>query len=69
MSVGELERPVAKKPDTTVRIDAETAELIRLAAAMKRTSIGEYLRSVVLPIARRDISVEAKKLAKGDKPE
>jgi hypothetical protein len=69
MATDLLERPVAKKPDTTLRADAETADVIRKASSLKGMSIVEYLRVVVLPIARRDLMAEAKKLTKGEKPE
>jgi predicted HicB family RNase H-like nuclease len=71
MSVGLLEPEVgkAKKGDTTVRIDADTAEAIRKAATLKGLSIGEYIRIAFLPIVKRDLVTEGKKLARGDKPE
>ncbi len=56
---------VAKQSES-IRIDAETAEAVRLAASLKKKSMTEYLRDIVLPIARRDIRTEARKLAKGD---
>jgi uncharacterized protein (DUF1778 family) len=65
MVVAELERPVAKKNDTSVRLDFETAEVLRKVAALKGVSIGEFLRAVVLPIAKRELLAEAKKITRG----
>lgn len=59
---------VAKKAET-MRVDADMAELVRKAAALKGKTIIEYLRDIVVPLATRDIQVEAKKLVRKEKPE
>ena len=46
----------AKNTETTLRADAETARMIRAAASLRGLSIAEYLREVMLPIARKDVS-------------
>ena len=71
MSVGLLENPVAKakKFDTSVRADSETAEAIKKVATLKGLTIAEYLRASFLPIVKRDLVSEGKKLMKGDKSE
>lgn len=72
MTVGLMEQPVAKQKksqDSSIRADAETADLIKKAATLKGLTIAEYLRTSFLPIVRRDLVAEGKKLARGDKPE
>lgn len=62
MSTELVEPPVAtKNSETTLRADAETASVIRAAAALKGMSIAEYLRVEVLPIARKTISDAAER--------
>lgn len=67
MSVG-MELPMAKKKDTSIRVDYETAEIIRKASTLKDMSIMDYLREIVLPIARRDLMTEAKKITESPAP-
>lgn len=62
------ERPVAKAKDTTIRVHMDTAELLRQVAAMRRTSVAEYLASIVEPIAQRDLVAEAEKITRSAKP-
>lgn len=65
MSVGELERAVAKKAgDTTLRVDMETAEILRKVSVLKGVSVGDFLRAVVLPIAKKELMNEARKITK-----
>ena len=66
MSIGLVERAMVKrpKPSETIRVSAEMAEAVRLAAALNKISIMEYLDTAVLPIARRDYMNAAKKLSK-----
>lgn len=63
-----MERPVAKPKDTTIRVHMDTAELLRQVAAMRRTSVAEYLASIVEPIAQRDLVAEAEKITRSAKP-
>ena len=62
MATAELDFPMAKKKDTSIRVDHETAELIRKASTLKNMSIMDYLRDVMVPIARRDLMAEARKI-------
>lgn len=69
MTTDVLELPVpAKNTETTLRADAETASVIRAAAALKSMSIAEYLRAEVLPIARKAISDAASNFPKAGQP-
>ena len=68
MATAELDFPMAKKKDTSIRVDQETAELIRKASTLKDMSIMDYLRQIVTPIARRDLMAEAKKLTDSPPP-
>jgi uncharacterized protein (DUF1778 family) len=69
MSVDLMEPPaVAKNAETTLRADAETASVVRRAAALKGLTIAEYLREIVLPIARRDLVSEAEKITRESRP-
>ncbi len=67
MSALVMEPDVAKKRDTTIRLDIETAELLRQVAALRKVSIGEYLASVIEPIAQRDLLAEAEKITRSAK--
>lgn len=52
-----MDKPVAaKNSETTLRADAMTASVIRAAAALKKMSIAEYLKTEVLPIAQKTVS-------------
>ena len=62
MSALLLDQTVAKKRDTTIRCDMDTAELLRQVAALRKQSIADYLASVVVPIAERDLYTEAEKI-------
>jgi hypothetical protein len=60
----------AKRQETSIRLDVETAEAIKKAAILKGfASIGDYVRASFMPVVRRDLVSEGKKLAKGEKPE
>ena len=54
MTTETLERPVAKRSDTPVRIDNEVLEECRLAAAGLKKSLSEYISDVLRPIAKGD---------------
>jgi len=62
-----MERPVAKPKDTTIRVHMDTAELLRQVAALRRTSVADYLASVIEPIAQRDLVAEAERIARNAK--
>jgi len=62
-----LDSPVAaKNTETTLRADAETASVIRAAAALKGLTIAAYLRAEMLPVARKLISDTASTFPKPD---
>lgn len=71
MSVDLMEPTVAKekKPDTSIRIRLGSAEAIKKAATLKGMTIAEYFDDALMPVIKRDLIAEGKKLARGDKPE
>ena len=67
-----LERPMAKRNDVPVKVDADVVRVAKIAAAYKGLSLAEYLSETLRPIVFRDVESEHAKVAgakKGKKPE
>jgi hypothetical protein len=64
MSTVLAERPMAKRNDVPVKIDAEVLAMARIASAYKGVSLAEYLSESLRPIAMRDIDESHARLAK-----
>ena len=61
----ETAEPMARKSqDTSIRVDAEFAALLRRAAGIRGLSIGEYAKEVIQPLVERDLIAEAEKITK-----
>jgi hypothetical protein len=67
--------PVSKKRsesrrfNTLVRLDDGLVERAKKVAALRGITLGDYLTDTLRPIVDRDLSKEAKKLAKEEGPE
>ena len=55
MSALTLDRPMTKRNDVSVKVDADVVEACRLAATYQGKSLAEYLSETLKPIAERDI--------------
>ena len=68
MSVDLLERPMARREDTPVRISNVALAKIRIAAAYVGKTLSEYISEAMIPIAEQDIEREHAKLSPKPKP-
>ena len=50
--------PMAKRKDTTVKLDQEIAAIARMVASSKGISLAEYLTSIVEPVVRKELDAE-----------
>jgi hypothetical protein len=61
MSVGALERTVAKRQDMTVKLDAEVLRVAKIVAAYRGVTVADYLSELVRPLALKDLQREQAK--------
>jgi hypothetical protein len=57
---------MAKRNDTTVKVDAEAVRIAKIAASFKDMSLAEYVSSLIVEHAPRDID-EGHSRLKGEK--
>lgn len=75
MSVGTGRDTMSRKKSETrkhtamMRVDPETLDRARLAASLMKMSLADYASEVLAKASDRDISREARKLAKGGEGE
>lgn len=46
---------VAKKPDVSVKMDADVYRMVRTVAAWRGVNVADYLSEIVAPIVKRDM--------------
>jgi predicted DNA binding CopG/RHH family protein len=54
----------SRKYNTLVRLDDEMVEKAKKVAALKGITLAEYFSDILRPVVNRDLTKEAKKLAK-----
>lgn len=71
MSTALLERPMAKRNDVAVKIDAEVIAEAKMVAASRETTLADYLSELIRPLVRRDLQAETDKRLSGpsDRPD
>jgi hypothetical protein len=52
------DRPMTKRNDVPVKIDAEVVRVARIAAAYKDMSLAEYISERLRPLVAQDIDLE-----------
>jgi hypothetical protein len=67
MSASTLERPMAKRNDTTVKVDTEAVRIAKIAASFKDMSLAEYISELIMEHAPHDINEGHSKLSAGGK--
>lgn len=65
MATGLLERPMAKRNDVPVKLDAEVVRDAKIVAAYKDMSLAEYLSELIRPHVARDLEQEHARHVKG----
>ena len=69
MVAATLERPMAKRNDVAVKMDADVVAEAKMVAASRDQTLAEYLSELVRPLVRRDLQAETeKRLASPDAP-
>lgn len=61
------ERPMTKRNDTAVKIDAEVVRVAKIVAAYRSQSLAEYLTTRFAPLVNADLAEEQSKAAKESK--
>lgn len=61
--------PRNRQVGVTIRVDADSADSIKLAATLKGVGIMDYVRDVLAPIAKRDAETRMKKRLKNESAE
>jgi hypothetical protein len=55
----------SRRYGTLIRVDDDMVELAKKVAALRGVSMAEYISETMLPIVRRDLTKEVRKLSKG----
>lgn len=56
-----VERPMARRNDVAVKIDAEVVRKARIVAAYKGLALAEYVSELMRPLVERDLEHEQEK--------
>lgn len=67
MTVALAERPMAKRNDVTVKLDAEVVRDAKLVAVYRDTSVAELLSEILRPIVAKMLVEEQAKHAKAER--
>jgi hypothetical protein len=63
-----LERPMTKRNDVSVKMDAQVVEDCRLAAAFRKMALAEYISETMRTAARKDIDEGIQRRTQPSKP-
>ena len=58
VAVADAERPMTKRNDVPVKMDAEVVRVAKIAAAYKDMSLAEYISERLRPLASEDVEQE-----------
>jgi hypothetical protein len=68
MATGTLDRPMTKRNDVTVKVDADVIAEAKMVAASRDQTLAEYLSETLRPIVRKDLEGEYARRSQGPKP-
>lgn len=57
-----------KRRYVVAKVDVEAVVIAKKVAALRGLTLADYISEVLLPVAMRDLQIEAKKISRKEKP-
>lgn len=64
----EVEAPVARRNDVSIKLDAEVARMAKLVADFEDKALAAYLSDLIRPLVEKDLERHAEKFLARKKP-